>query len=136
MNVSKGSVGLGLATRSVSAPSLQKHNKGKSLFAYMALSLFLMVFGVVAPHFSNNLKHTIIEKTAFLNEAVSVPLDYATTTLGKIQAIWDVQKTNEQLAAENQRLMEWYMTANRLDSENKALRELLNMESEEALSFK
>lgn len=133
--MSKGSVGLGMATRSLSAPSLQKNKNGKSIFAYMLLSLILLIFGAIAPQLSNSFKHRLIERSAVINDIIAVPTDYILANVSKFQALLDVQKTNQQLAEENERLLEWFQTANRLDSENKALRDLLKMKEDDAVTF-
>ena len=133
--VNKSSVGLGLATRPASTLSLQNNRQGKSIFAYLFISFFLLIFSVIAPQISDSAKHYLVERTSFFNDALSVPKDYALMKIAKITALWDVQKTNEQLAAENARLMEWFQTANRLDAENKALRDLLKMKEDEAVTY-
>lgn len=46
-----------------------------------------------------------------------------------------IRKDNESLRAENEKLKEWYQAALMLQSENKALRDLLNVDSEQAKNF-
>lgn len=46
-----------------------------------------------------------------------------------------IRKDNDSLRAENEKLKEWYQAALMLQSENKALRDLLNVDSEQAKNF-
>lgn len=131
----KSSIGLGLATRQMSVSSLNDRKQGKTSGVFLTLSLTLLLSNVFASDITNIAKHHLADKTIILTDAVNIPIDYVTGHVARINAIWDVQKNNEQLAMENQRLMEWFQTANRLDAENKALRDLLNMKEDDAVTY-
>lgn len=134
--MSNQSVGLGFTTRHMSVASCQDRKTSKNLTVFLALSALILLVNCFASSTIDRFKHTFIDRTVFITEMAQMPLSYVQEKIAKIEVLLDVHKNNEMLAAENQRLMEWYQTANRLDSENKALRDLLKMKDEEALTFK
>lgn len=133
--MSKGSVGLSLATRqiSISSPLDKKH--GKTAFFYLFASLIILLLNVFASDITNVTKHYFADQTVIAGTYLQRPIHAFSTQIERIGTLWDVQKNNEMLAAENARLMEWFQTANRLDSENKALRDLLKMKEDEAIEY-
>ena len=131
----KGSVGLGLATRHISISNTYDRKNRKTSTFFLSLSVGLLIANVFAPDLTNFVKYRIADKSVVLSEQLSEPVNFMSTQLSRIEAMWDVQKNNEMLVAENERLLEWFQTANRLDSENKALRDLLNMKDEDAMEF-
>ncbi len=133
--MSKGSVGLGLATRQMSISSLQDRKQGKSSAFFLTVSSLLLLSNIFATEITNITKHYFADQTAFLSDSLVKPVEYLQTEIARINAMWDIQKNNEMLAAENERLMEWFQTANRLDAENKALRDLLNMKQDDVIEY-
>jgi rod shape-determining protein MreC len=133
--VTKSSIGLGLATRQMSASSLNDRKQGKTFTVFLGLSFLLLLSNIFASDITNVTKHHLSDKTIFVTQAMAMPFDYVATQMARISVIMDVQKNNEQLALENQRLLEWFQTANRLDAENKALRDLLNMKEDDAVTY-
>jgi len=102
---------------------------------FLFASLLLLLSNVVAGQFVSSFKHKMSETSTAFAETVAVPVAYVADNIARFQAMWDMQENNEMLAAENDRLMEWFQTANRLEAENKALRELLNMKEENAVQY-
>jgi len=133
--VSKGSVGLGLATRQMSISSSQDRKSGKATFFYLSLSLLLLISNIFAAELTNITKHHFADQTLVISEMLEKPMAGLKNQISHVEALWDVQKSNEMLAEENNRLLEWYQTANRLESENKALRDLLNMKQDEDVTY-
>jgi rod shape-determining protein MreC len=133
--VKSGSIGLGLATRQMSISTAQDKKQKTCGVFFLSLSLIILALNTVLPSFVNQTKQFVADQTVVAAETVFAPVHYASTELMRVKALWDVQKNNEMLAAENERLIEWFQTANRLDAENKALRELLNMKEEEAVEY-
>lgn len=132
----KTSVGLGLTTRQASISTMNDRKNRKSSAFFLILSLFLLILNYLMPSFTANLKHTVADKSVVVTEVFATPVDTVRSKIAHVQTIWDVQKHNEMLASENQRLLEWFQAANRLDAENRALRELLNMKDEDAMQFR
>ena len=130
-----GSVGLGLATRQMSISTMQDKKQKTSGVFYLFLSLLLIALNVLSPSLINKTKQYFADQSVVVTDAVLTPANYAVTQVARVKALWDVQRNNEMLAAENDRLIEWFQTANRLDAENRALRELLNMKDEEAVQY-
>ena len=103
---------------------------------FLSLSSLILFSNIFASHSLNTFKHTVIDRTIEIADTIGTPLGYIQSQWAYLSVLKDVQKNNEMLAAENARLLEWYQTANRLNSENKALRDLLNMKDEDAMTFK
>lgn len=135
-SVGKGTVGLGLATRHVSISNTYNRRNRKASGFFLGVSIALLFTNVFASDLTNLVKYRIADKTIFLSEKLSAPVSYVQTQIARVETLWDVQRNNEMLAAENERLLQWFQTANRLDAENKALRDLLNMKDEDAMTFR
>ena len=131
----KGSVGLGLATRHVSISNTYDRKNRKASSFFLGLSVTLLLSNVFASDLTNLVKYRVADKTVSISEKLSEPVNLVYSQFNRVQSLWDAQKNNEMLAAENERLLKWFQTANRLDSENKALRDLLNMKDEDAMEF-
>tara|TARA_B100001750_G_C15509360_1_gene602548 strand:- start:2123 stop:3019 length:897 start_codon:yes stop_codon:yes gene_type:complete len=134
--VGRGSVGLGLATRHVSISNIHDRKNRKTSVFFLTVSAALLLSNVFAADLTNFVKSRIADKTVTLSAALAEPLSYMQKQAARVESLWDVQEQNEMLAAENERLLEWFQTANRLDAENKALRDLLKMKDEDALTFR
>lgn len=133
--MSGGSIGLGLATRRMSVANVQDKKTGKTALFFLALSISILLLNCFASSSVEKFKLVAIDKASVLVDVTSGPIAYVQDKIASAQLILSIRENNEQLIAENARLMEWYQTANRLDSENKALRELLNMKDENAMEF-
>lgn len=133
--MSRGSVGLGLATRRMSVATCQDRKIGKNVAFFLFLSVFILLVNCFASATVMSLKHRMIDKTVFISEMVSAPVYYIQDKIAALRVMVDVRRNNEMLAEENQRLLEWYQAANRLESENKALRDLLKMKDDAALTY-
>jgi len=133
--VKSGSIGLGLATRQMSISTVQDKKQKTCGVFFLSLSLVLLALNILVPSLVNKAKQYVADQAVVATETVFSPVQYAATELMRVKALWEVQKNNEMLAAENERLIEWFQTANRLDAENRALRELLNMKEEDAVQY-
>jgi rod shape-determining protein MreC len=132
----KSSIGLGLATREMSISTCQDRKVGKTASVFLALSISLLMTNIVSANFSNKTKHFVSDYTLGISDALATPVNALSDTIAQVKAMWKIQETHDMLAQENERLMQWYQTANRLDAENKALRELLKMKDDNAVSYK
>ncbi len=102
--------------------------------------LMLVAGGFMATHLLarsslDRLQQNVFDMAAPAIELVQRPLDAARAQLGALSEWAAVRHDNEALRAENEKLKEWYQAALMLQSENKALRELLNVDSEQAQKF-
>jgi len=77
----------------------------------------------------------IFDVAAPVLDITARPLDMIEEGFGRIASVFTVDQENEQLRAENEKLKEWYQAALMLQSENKALRDLLNVERDDAKNF-
>lgn len=94
---------------------------------FMILSLLLMVCSAFKPQMFENIRVFTADFFAPPLTAISYPLQRTTLMLHDITDFAQVQADNLRLEQENIRLRQWYQTALLLDSENQALRELLNL---------
>jgi rod shape-determining protein MreC len=108
----------------------------KSACVFLTLSCALLLVNIFAPVQVKHAKHIVSDKAVIVSEKLAGPRESIQTAYSRVQGLWSVQAHNEMLAAENQRLLEWFQTANRLDAENKALRDLLNMKDNDALALR
>lgn len=131
----KGSVGLGLATRRMNVATCQDRKAGKTSAFFLTLSVSVLLINCLASDKVDHLKHMIVDNSIGVIEVMNAPAEWVQNSYNELMEIVAVRKNNEMLAAENRRLLEWYQTANRLNSENKALRDLLNMKDDAALTF-
>ena len=129
------SLGLGLTTRHMSVATCQDKKTSKNIAVFLTLSVLILLVNCFASPTVDKVKHSFVDRTLFLSEYTHAPLNFVENKIGNIRAILDVRHNNEMLAAENARLMDWYQAANRLESENKALRDLLKMKDDDALAF-
>lgn len=132
--LNRGSVGLGLATHHISIANNQDRKVGKVSFSLLILSFIILLSNILSSDLNSSIRHTIFDHTVIITDAVQGPINHVTATIERLKTMWDMTSHNEMVMAENKRLMEWYQTANRLNEENKALRELLNVKEEEAVS--
>jgi rod shape-determining protein MreC len=131
----KGSVGLGLATRQTSITTFQDKKYGRTSFVFLLASLTLLISNIIVSDTTSNIKQSFVERTLFIQDIVAKPMIAIDHKIANIKAIWDMQENQAMLVSENARLMKWYQMANRLDAENKALRELLNMKDDSAIAY-
>jgi rod shape-determining protein MreC len=129
------SVGLEFTTRQMSVASCQDRKIGRKLSVYLSLSVLILLVNSFASASIDRLKHHFVDQTIFITEALHTPVNAAKTFMAEMNVILDVHESNQRLAEENKRLLEWYQAANRLESENRELRDLLNMKDETALQF-
>jgi rod shape-determining protein MreC len=134
--VGKGSVGLGLTTRQSTVSTFHTKKQGKAFAFCLIVSCSLLLSNFAVPSFVSKAKHYAADHIIAVNDTIEIPQNYVLSGVDYVRALWDVKQTNEQLAMENQRLLEWYQTANRLDAENKALKDLLKMQDDKALEFR
>ena len=99
--MSKGSVGLGLATRQMSLSSSQDRKQGRSSYGFLALSLTLILCNVFANDLTSVAKHHFADQTVVITEVVSKPIATITEKIQSVKLLLDVQSNNEMLMAEN-----------------------------------
>jgi len=132
--LSRSSVGLGLATRHVSIANNQDRKIGKASYTFLTLSFALLLTNIISKDLSQSIRHTFIDNTVVVSDMIKKPINGAAVAINRVKTMWDMQTHNEMIMAENKRLMEWYQTANRLNQENKALKDLLNIKEDQAIS--
>lgn len=93
----------------------------------MVISVFLMVFSSFRPAVFEGVRTFTEDQFSKPLSVISYPFQLITLMLHDITDFAQVQGDNLRLEQENVRLRQWYQTALLLDSENRALRELLNL---------
>jgi rod shape-determining protein MreC len=83
----------------------------------------------------DRLQQSVFDVASPVVDLAQRPLDALHNRIASVAAWTSVQKDNDQLRAENEKLKEWYQAALMLQSENKALRDLLHVDRESAHNF-
>lgn len=104
-------------------------------FVLMVAAGALMAAHLVARPSLDRLQQTVFDFAAPVISIAQEPIDGVKEKLGSIAAWASIRHENEALRAENEKLKEWYQAALMLESENKALRDLLNVDNELAHKF-
>jgi len=93
----------------------------------MVVSVFLMVFSSFRPDAFVGMRVFTTDIFRAPLSVISYPFQQTTLLLHDITDFAQVQADKLRMEQENVRLRQWYQTALLLDSENRALRELLNL---------
>lgn len=101
----------------------------------MVLAGMLMVAHVVARPTLDRAQQRVLDVLAPALQMAAHPLGIAQDKIQDVWALVAVQHENQSLRAENEKLKEWYQAALMLQSENEALRSLLNVEVPGAKTF-
>lgn len=91
------------------------------------LSLGLMFFSALRPQSLEALRAGVADVFSPVLSGVSYPFQKASGFVRDVTGLAQLQADNARLKQENERLREWYHTALLLESENKSLRDLLNV---------
>ncbi|MCB1531752.1 MAG: rod shape-determining protein MreC [Alphaproteobacteria bacterium] len=97
---------------------------------FMSASLALIAFSVLTPSGLDTMRMAVSDTVAPIFRAVSKPAQDAALFVRNVSGLAQLQAENTRLAEENEKLREWYQTALVLESENKSLRDLLNVKLE------
>ncbi|MCK5384964.1 MAG: rod shape-determining protein MreC [Alphaproteobacteria bacterium] len=93
----------------------------------MIISVILMAFSSFRPGVFESVRVSTVDLFSMPLYVISYPFQKTTLILHDITGYAQVQANNLRLEKENLLLRQWYQTALLLDSENRALRELLNL---------
>lgn len=103
-------------------------NVGSLVFIFTALAI--LTISIVMPQSFSGLRTGVTDTFSPLLSAVGKPLQQAAYVVRNVTGLTELQAENARLREENEKLREWYQTALVLESENKSLRELLNVKVE------
>lgn len=95
---------------------------------FIVASILLMAISAFKPHAFDYTRAKTVDIFAPILFWVSMPLQQISIFSQDVNSIAQLQADNSRLTEENAKLREWYQVALLLDSENKSLRELLNLE--------
>ncbi len=101
----------------------------------MATAASLMAAHLLARPTLDRLQQDAFDMAAPAIELAQKPIDAMRARIGSLAEWAFLRQDNDALRAENEKLKEWYQAALMLQSENKALRDLLNVDSEQAKKF-
>lgn len=96
----------------------------------MAVSLAALIISSANPEGISRLRALATDVAAPVIGTITRPVQDAVSFVGNASGIAHLQAENAKLVEENAKLREWYQAALLLDSENKSLRELLNVKLE------
>ncbi|MCB1591868.1 MAG: rod shape-determining protein MreC [Alphaproteobacteria bacterium] len=94
------------------------------------LCLFLMILSTLRPQYFESMRTGLSDQFAPALSIISLPFENVSVFFSDVQDIAGLRAEAERLEAENARLREWYHIALLLESENKSLRELLNLKAD------
>ncbi len=98
-------------------------------FAHIGLIIAaaaLMLVGKMEPAAIERVRAQVTDAVAPILNVLSKPVDAVNDAVGEGKSLLDLREENARLRAERDRLLQWQAIARKLDSENTALRELLN----------
>jgi len=101
----------------------------------VAMSVGLMVFGKAEAPLVERARTTVTDAMVPILDAVSRPVATVAEIADRINVIIDVHAENTRLREENERLLRWQSVAHRLEAENRSLRDLSHVASEDTVSF-
>lgn len=101
----------------------------------VALSVGLMVFGKAEAPLVERARMTVTDALVPILDAVSRPVATAAEMVTRVNEIIDVHAENNRLREENERLLRWQSVATKLEVENRSLREVAKVTTEEPVSF-
>lgn len=103
---------------------------GSSFFAsvLMLLSIILIIVSATRPSAMEGTRAIISDIFAPVLSSVSLPFQSMSLILHDITSFAQIQADKARLEQENERLRQWYQTALLLESENKSLKDLLNLD--------
>lgn len=101
-----------------------------SSFVLVGVGFLLFVVSFAAPNSVSGIRMSVSDTLAPMFGAITKPVVQAANVVRNVSGLGDLQAENIRLAQENLRLKEWYQTALLLESENKSLRDLLNVKVE------
>lgn len=104
-------------------------------FVLMVAAGALMAAHLVARPTLERLQQTVFDLAAPAISLAQGPIQTLQSRVDAVAAWATVRHENETLRAENEKLKEWYQAALMLESENKALRDLLNVDNALAQKF-
>lgn len=94
--------------------------------AVAALLIFLIFSERNDSGYARMVRSTMTEGLVPVLDVLSAPVDAADHALNQVGDYWSVREENKRLRIENERLLQWQSAALKFESENAALRELLN----------
>ncbi len=102
--------------------------------ALIVISVVLMVISAFRPQSFEGLRTNVADIFSPALSTISMPFQQINLFLHDVTNLAQLQADNLRLEQENIRLRQWYQTALLLDSENRSLRELLNLEVDKSYS--
>ena len=97
----------------------------------MFISCVLMAVSTIKPDAFDFARSNVSDFFAPVLRIVGMPFEKIALFSHDLNSLAQLQADNQRLVEENKKLREWYQTALFLDSENKSLRQLLNMPLEQ-----
>ena len=92
-----------------------------------ATSLIFLLFSEKSENgFASSVRSTMMDGLIPVLDVLSRPVEAAGGVADDVSSVWAVREENARLKLENERLLQWQSAALRFESENQALRELLN----------
>lgn len=101
----------------------------------VAASVALMVLARAEAPLIERLRMTVVDAVLPILDAAAAPLATAERIGERISGVVNVYAENVRLREENERLLRWQAVAQKLEADNRSLRELTNLTPEAAIRF-
>lgn len=107
-------------------------------FTFLVLvagSLALMMLGKTNSPWVERLRNLVYDGTAPVLSALAAPVDATERLFANLEELVDLRAENARLKAERERLLEWEITAARLEAENRELGKLLHLVPDPKMTY-
>lgn len=101
----------------------------------IAASLLLIAFHHLGARPVDTARTAVTDVLAPVLDTLSTPFTAAASSVESLADLRQMRADNMRLSQDNEKLMKWYESALRLQAENQALRELLNVKADPALVY-
>ncbi len=108
----------------------------RGLFAVIAIFCLMMLFSQRSENgLAQSVRATLVDGLVPVLDVLSTPVAAWNSATQSVADMMSVYEENQQLKAENQKLVQWYSTAIKLQSENDSLKELTHYQPKQANSY-
>jgi rod shape-determining protein MreC len=110
-------------------------NRTSASILAICATLLILFTSLLNPGWHSQTRMKAADILAPAINTIATPIQYLSSLIRNMSGLAELQAQNSNLELENVRLKEWYQTALLLESENKALRDLMNFKTNPQHSY-